>query len=304
MRGVTLLVALLGVASFGKAQRARMVTAYPREFLNVVPQGDAVAIGPLELTLIGPLPTAIKSTDLHWQPDWDGKSIVANMPTAPAGRAVRTTLSFPLAMFSSTNNFTVAIQPRVFLGTLDNSLALGDWVIVTLASPTAPPAPRLLAGAVLLGYGAVPTGRNVSLHAQKTDVAIVDVDRPPMINVTTNPSLDFSQDGLTEPGGGDAEDTSTHPRTFVIHEVGSNGNQFAYAELGTGTDLHFHPLDPIKGIPSDYDDRTKGITGRRTDAIGQPVRIFTVIGERIISTSAAATDGVHVLFTGPLGDHQ
>jgi hypothetical protein len=303
MRAVTLLGALLAIGNVVNAQNVRMVTAYPREFLNVVPQGDAVSIGPLELTLIGPLPTAIKSTDLRWQPDWDGKSTVAVMPTAPAGRAARISVSIPMARFSTANNFTVAMQPRVFLGSLDNSVALGDWVIVTLASPLAPPAPRLLAATVLLGYGAVPSGRDASLHAQKTDVAIVDIDRPPMISASTNPSLDFSKDGLTEPSG-DAEDTSTHPRKFVIHEAGSNGNQFAYAELEPGTDLHFRPLDPANGVTSDYDDLTKGITGLHTDAIGRPVRIFTVIGERIISIDAAATDGVHVLFTGPLGGQQ
>ena len=150
-----------------------------RVLLEFSASGDAVSIGPLELTLIGPLPNCHKDTDLRWQPNRDGKSTVADMPTAPAGRAVRISVSIPLATFSTANNFTVAIQPRVFLGNLENSVGLGDWVIVTLASPTAPPAPRLLAGTFLLGYGAVPTGRDASLHAQKTDVAIVDVGPSP-----------------------------------------------------------------------------------------------------------------------------
>jgi len=299
------LCGLLLVSTVASAQVPRLVTAYPREFLNVAPQAGAVVIGPVELTLLGSLPQGVTNPDLRWEVDWDGQSVPDVLPTANMGRSLRVSISIPIGKFTTGNNFTVARRPRVFFGSVSVFTALNDWVIVTLAAPAAPAAPRLLSGGYFLGYGATPPGRDPALHAQKTDVAKVDVDRPPLINPGTNPTLDFSRDGLSEQGGGDAEDTSLFPRAFVIHPPNDNGNTFAYAEFNIASPtLIFHALDPSAGPSGDYNDRTRGIDGRKTDAPGEPVRIFTVIGERILTVGSPASDGKRLLFTGPLGGLQ
>jgi hypothetical protein len=286
---------------FSLAQDNRFVMVYPREALNVVPQQGRVTIGPIDLSLQGRLPQGVTSDQLHWQPDWDGYSVVTPLLSAITGRSVSISITIPISAFSPANNFTVALRPRVFVRSISDSVAFSDWLVVTLASPPAAPAPRLLAGEVLLGFGATPPGKDVALHGQKIDVAKVDIDRPPLINLATNPSQDLSKDGLTE-SGGDAEDTALHPRNFTLHAAGTNGNQYAYAEFNIGTpDLIFHPLQPSAGATSDYDDRTKGIDGRRTDAPGEPVRIFTAIGARIVDSDSISGDGKYLIFTGPLG---
>ena len=302
MRTVTMLLLGLLLTALARSETPRVVMAYPREFLNVAPKDGRVTVGPIELSLIGTLPQSITNRDLRWQADWDGLSPLDALPTLYSGRTVSASISIPIAAFTPANNFTVAFQPRVFFGNISAFLALGDWIVLTISSPPAPAAPRLVSGNYYLGYGATPVGKDRSLHAQKTDIAKVDVDRPPLINPTTNPTFDLSQDGLTEQGAGDAEDTSLFPRMFTIHPIDENGNKFAYAELTVSSPtLIFHPLDASNAANGDYNDRTKGIDGRRTDAPGEPVRIFTLIGERVANVGSVATDGKRLLFTGPLG---
>ncbi len=299
LRLVLLFLAALFVST-AWAQSDHVVMAYPREFLNLVPQQGFVTVGPIELSVSGALPPGVTNELIRWQPDWDGRSAALSLPTTPVGRVVSTSITIPVSAFSQANNFTVALRPRVFLGTIEDTATFTAWIVVTLAYPAATAAPRLLVGEHLLGFGAAPQGKDISLHAQKTDVAKVDIDRPPLINPATNPTLDLSKDGLTEEGS-DAEDTALHPRIFIRYAPGTNGNQFAYAEFIIATpDLIFHPLRPSEGATSDYDDRTQQIDGRRTDAPGEPVRMFTAIGARIVDRDYGTGNGKYLLFTGTL----
>lgn len=193
------------------------------------------------------------------------------------------------------------------------TIALGDWVVVTLQNVSPPPNAgpyfnaNLVQGTVLQGFGAVAgsitDGVDVSgitaLHAQKADVAIVDVDRPPLINGSSNPSFLFSLDGLTSAVGDDAEDTDLHPRTFTIYSPGSNGNKWAYATINPVADSRFTLLTvPLPGQTPIYDDYDKGISGRNVNAPGAPVRVYTAIGGRICNLGVSSTDGTRRISAG------
>ncbi len=240
---------------------------------------------------------------IGWDLEWLGVAAPPVPWSATGTRAPAIQIDIPLSAFTPGNNYTLAYRPRAYL------IASGD----TLALGNPPPPPDdfsdanwlLVQGTILQGFGAVPgsvtdgvdsTGIT-ALHAQKTDVAIVDVDRPPLINAGTNPSFLFAQDGLS--GNADGEDTDLHPRIFSLWIPGSRNNQFAYAEIQETSDLRFTPLvPPPPGQPPAYNDVDNGISGRDLNAPNEPVRIFTALGGRLANLGESGTDGRYRISAG------
>jgi hypothetical protein len=166
----------------------------------------------------------------------------------------------------------------------------------------------LVQGTILQGFGAVngstTAGPDVTgftaLHAQKTDCAKVDVDRPPLINPATNPSLDFRLDGLADAFSDDAEDSDLYPRTFTIHKVGTANNQWAYAEINPINDFLFAALaPPPPGQTPTYNDINQLIDGRDINAPAEPVRIYTALGGRLCNLDLPSSDGQRLISAGP-----
>jgi hypothetical protein len=260
--------------------------------------------------------TANSTASLNWSLDWQGYS-----GTPPAWSAARTrdpaiNLDIPVSAFTAQYAYTVAFRPNVAVGA--TPLATGDWITVTLLNPSPPANPSpywnvtLTQGSVLQAFGSFPgaviiegpdlSGRTAQ-HAQKTDPAKVDVDRPPLINPTTNPSLDFTQDGLTSSYGDDAEDTDLHPRNFIFHPFPpvdrAWSNHWAFAEINVIGDLRFTRLaPPPQGQTPAYNDINAGISGRDINAPGEPVRVFTAIGGRFANQGISGGNGFYRISAG------
>lgn len=252
---------------------------------------------PLKLTLSGSIPAGV---DLKWDPLWDGVTAQPSAtPVTTRKRALTLELTLPVARFTTPScqpgppawctSSTVALKPRVQVGSSPEWIALDDWVIVTLDS-SEPNQKRIVQIVPLSGFGAEvpfngadPTGA-VALQAQKTSSAKVDVDRPPYIDPSTNPSLSLDDDGL--PG----EDLDLHPRSFVIHP--SAGDSYAYAEILATPDTRYTKLaPPLPGQVPAYNDIEQRIDGRDINAPGEPVQVFSAIGGQIGNLGSAGTDG-------------
>jgi hypothetical protein len=245
-----------------------------------------------------------------WELEWLGTNATIAVPST-TGRSPQFNLDISISQFTSENQFTLAFRPIAKLCSSGATLATGEWATVTLLNPTAPQnvSPYwntvLVQGTVLQGFGAIPgsvtdgvdsTGVT-ALHAQKTDVAKVDVDRPPLISSQTNPAFLFDQDGLSS--SGDGEDTDLHPRNFAVWAQGSHGNQYAYAEILETPDLRFARLvSPAPGQTPTYDDLNFGISGRDIHALNEPVRIFTALGGRFCNLGVSSTDGKYRISAG------
>jgi hypothetical protein len=255
----------------------------------------------------------VPDNDIAWDLQWQGVAPPPVPFSATGVRAPTINLNIPTSAFTLTNNFTVAYRARAYSLSTSNTLAYGDWVVVTWQNPPPPIGVSpywnavLVQGTVLQGFGAVsgsvPDGVDATgktaLHAQKTDAAKVDVDRVPLIDPATNPSLDFRLDGLTDAFGDDAEDTDLHPRTFTINPVGSKNNRWAYAEILPNPDFRFAALvAPPQGQTPVYDDINKGIDGRDINAPGEPVRIYTAFGGRFCNLGVSGSDGVRRISAG------
>lgn len=259
------------------------------------------------------LVAGIPDSDIGWDLEWQGV-FAPPVPFSATGiRAPVINLDIPTSAFTVSNNFTVAYRARAYRVSTSTALAFGNWVIVTLQNASRPPDASpywnsvLVQGTVLQGFGAVSgsitdgvdiTGKT-AIHAQKTDVAKVDIDRVPLINSSANPGMLFTLDGLTDSFGDDAEDIDLFPRTFSIYQVGSRNNKWAYAEIAPIPDFRFSALvSPPNGQTPLYDDLNKGIDGRDINAIGEPVRIFTALGGRFCDLGVSGSDGMHRISAG------
>ena len=280
--------------------------------VNVVASNGVAPVAGAGAALLAGVP----DNDIAWDLEWLG---VASPPVAWSATGLRApviNLNIPASAFTTTNNFTLAYRTRAYRISTAATLAYGDWVTVTLQNPTPPAGVSpywntvLVQSTVLQGFGAVsgtvPDGRDptgfTALHAQKTDPAKVDVDRPPLINPNTNPSLDFRSDGLTNAldASDDAEDTDLFPRTFTINAVGSKNNHWAYAEINPISDLRFTALaPPLQGQTPVYDDINKGIDGRDINAPAEPVRLYTALGGRFCNLGVSGSDGIQRVSAGP-----
>jgi hypothetical protein len=248
------------------------------------------------------LVAGVPDTDIAWELEWRGIAPPPVAWSASGSRAPIINLDIPVSAFTISNNFTLAYRARAYSLSSSNTLAYGDWVTVTLLDPAPPPAVNpywntvLVQGTVLQGFGAVAPpemGSNswTYLHAQKTDCAKVDVDRPPLIDPATNPDLDFTLDGFDDHID-DGEDTDLSPRDFKIHRAGEYNNQWAYAEIIPTPDLRFTALvPPAQGQIPTYDDVNKGIDGRDLNQPGEPVRVFTALGGRVCNLGVSASNG-------------
>jgi len=303
--GTTNLVLTLRLPSTNSTPQ---VLTYQQNITVVASNGVAPVAGAGVALLAG-----VPDNDIAWALEWLG---VATPPVAWSATGLRApviNLVIPASAFTTDNNFTLAYRPRAYRISTAATLAYGDWVTVTLQNPSTPAGVSayfntvLVQGTVLQGFGAVsgtvPDGLDTTgftaLHAQKTDPAIVDADRPPLINPNTNPSLDFRVDGLTD-ATDDAEDTDLFPRTFSIHAVGSKNNQWAYAEILPTPDFRFAALvPPLQGQTPVYDDINKGIDGRDINAPGEPVRIYTALGGRLCNLGVSGSDGSRRISAGP-----
>lgn len=275
------------------------VNAYPRMFTASSTSGNVI-IDNLQLTYRGSLPPGVTESQIRWQFDGDGASTITSVPAIISGRAPIVRLSIPESSFTSANRYMIGLRPKAVLGSTTTELKFEDWVVIVLANP--PPGSVsqtfLIQGSILTGFGGFPqTDPNkLALHGQKTDVSKVDIDRPPLINESLNPTLNFGADGFAEPGGGDGEDTDLHPRTFDKHPPNQNGNRFAYAEIIASPDLMYKKLStPASGSVPDYDDRNQGINGRDINAPKEPVRIFTTIGDRVIDQCVSLRVGDQII---------
>lgn len=280
-----------------------------QQSLGVVARNGTAAVIGASVALVASVP----ASDLAWELEWQGVGSPPVPWSATGLRQPTIDLDLPASAFTAANNFTLAYRARAYRMSDRTTIAWGDWVVVALQN--APPPPdaspyfnaTLLQGTPLQGFGAVPgsvaDGADPSgftaLHAQKTDMALVDVDRPPLIDSSTNPSFLFALDGLTSAAGDDAEDTDLHPRTFTVYAPGANGNQWAYATINPTTDLRLAPLTPPRpGQTPTYDDQDKGIAGRNINAPGEPVRIYTALGGRFCNLGVSSTDGTHRISAG------
>ncbi len=259
------------------------------------------------------LVAGLSESEIGWELEWQGAATPPVAWSALGQRQPTINLSIPSSAFSAANNYTLAYRARAYRIPGGSTLALGDWVVVTLRNVAPPPDASpyfnatLVQGTILQGFGAVAgsvadgvdaTGFT-ALHAQKTDSAIVDVDRPPLINGDSNPSFGFALDGLTSASGDDAEDTDLHPRTFTIYGPGENGNRWAYATINPISDLRLALVAaPMPGQTPVYDDYDKGISGRDINAPGAPVRLYTAIGGRLCNLGVSSTDGSHRISAG------
>jgi hypothetical protein len=280
-------------------QTTPQVFTHQRAFHVTGANGVAPLTG-ATLALLSPTP----DTDIGWELEWQGVTPPPVNWTATGTRAPTISFDIPLSAFTSANNFTVAYRARAYRISDGQTLAHGEWVVVTLGNPSPPANVNpywsvvLVQGTMLQGFGAVSESVTdavdktgiTALHAQKTDVTIVDVDRPPLINPQTNPSFLFDADGFS--GNADGEDTDLHPRTFTRWMPGSQNNEYAYAEIQPVSDFRFAPLAPAlpEQTPT-YDDVDNGISGRDISKPGEPVRIFTALGGRFANLSVSGTDG-------------
>ena len=243
-------------------------------------------------------------SELCWDLEWLGVDSPPVEWSTTGTRAPAVNLEIPTSAFSITNNFTLAYRTRAKLCANGSVLATGQWVTVAIQNPMHPTNASpfwntlLVQGTLLQGFGAIAppdigTNSSTGLHAQKTDVSKVDVDRPPLINPDQNPAFLFSLDGLTEAGNGETEDSDLHPRTFTIHAARTYGNEYAYAEILPIPDGRYMPLrPPLPGQGAgDYDDINQGIDGLNIYGVAEPVRIYTAIGGRICNVGVSATDG-------------
>jgi hypothetical protein len=240
-------------------------------------------------------------SDIRWTLEWLGTASPTNW-TVVGQRSPTISVSIPVSAFTLNNNFTVAYRAVATSIATGQVIARGEWVTVTLQNPGPPTNVNaywntvLVQGTVLTGFGAVAapvidpaTNSPTAWHAQKTDVAKVDVDRSPLIDGRTNPSFEFSLDGLT--GNGDGEDTDLSPRTFNLH-VPPSLSRFAYADIVATPEGRFTVLaPPLPGQNPAYDDINNGISGRDINQPGEPVRIYTAIGGHFCNLGVSGANG-------------
>ena len=192
-------------------------------------------------------------------------------------------------------------HPRGFRDHLEGFLAGGpgsDDLTITLhprgtPPPYAPtgastdpiePSPyRLVQGAPLFGFGGgmayaggIDATGKLGIHAQKTTITKVDLNRVPM-----------SKFGV--------EDVDLHPREFDVRKSDKSG--YAYALIVETTDGRFGRLEPpLPGQTPRYLD--EAIAGRDINAPNEPVAIHSAIGGQVVNLGVSGTDGEYRISAG------
>ena len=256
--------------------------------------GGSVTVEDVRLSLFGPVPAG---APLRWDLYWTGDSS-APPPgaAAPAGRSVTADLRLPVEAFTPENNFTVAVRPRVLIsadGEPDRHAVLPHALTVALADPPRASPYRLVHGGSVTGFGAHDLGyaggaAATAMQAQKTTMAIVDLDRVPLIVAGSNPALAFDEDGML------GEDVDLHPRTFGIPEGRS---EYAYRVIVPTPDGRLGRLES-SAESRRYNDTEHGISGRDINATGEPVAMHSTIGGQIVNLGTSGTDGEHRISAG------
>lgn len=254
----------------------------------------AVTVEHVRLSLFGAAPAGAQ---LRWDPYWTGDSSTQSPgAAAPGGRSVTADLRFPADAFTPDNNFTVAVRPRVLIsadGEPDRYAVLPHALMVALADAPSVSPYRVVHGDPVTGFGAhdrgyAAGGNATAIQAQKTTMAIVDLDRVPRIAPASNPALDYDEDGL------DGEDVDLHPRTFGVPEGQS---EYAYRVMVPTPDGRFGRLESSPQSRR-YNDREFGISGRDINATGEPVAIHSTIGGQVVNLGVSGTDGEYRISVG------